>query len=333
MLTLSLAARLISYESRINTFKERSRLMIKVSFLFLLIALVSSGFTCDIEAGQKRKHNGFSITTGPGKTISDCSQVKLTVRDGEVARSEQMKTIPQNSVSALQIRAPQNGGIYVEGWDRNEYSIKACLAAAGDNAAEAQAVLDKLSLTVRDGRVTIEGPSGETWVGYLLAQVPNGATVDLESTNGPISLNDISASVQARTLNGPISFSGVTGQIRARAQNGPINVSGNKGDFHLEAQNGPIDVDLEGNSWESGQLEASTQNGPLSLTLPPYYQSSVRVEASKHSPVQCRAAQCKQATRTWEKPNVIEFGDSSPVIRMSTVNGPVTIGSTDDKNK
>ena len=307
--------------------------MIKMSLLFLMIALAVSGLTCNTEAGQKRKHQGFSISTGPGKTISDCSQVRLTVRDGEVAQAEQTKIIPQNSLSSLQIQAPQNGGIHVEGWSRSEYSIRACLAAAGDSVAEAKTVLDQLSLSVRDGRVTIEGPSGETWIGYLLIQAPNGAAIELESTNGPISFNAISASIQARTLNGPISFSDVTGQVRAHAQNGPISVSGSKGDFHLEAQNGPIGVDLEGSRWESGELEASTQNGPLSLTLPPNYQSSVRVEASKHSPVECRAAQCKQAARSWDRPNIIEFGDSSPVIRMSTVNGPVTIGSSGDKQR
>ena len=306
--------------------------MIKLSLLFLMIALAVSGFTCNTEAGQRGKHQGFSISTGPGKAINDCSQVRLTVRDGEVAQSEQVKTIPQNSISSLQIKAPHHGGIYVGGWDRNEYSIKACLGAVGDSAAEAKALLDQLSLSIRDGQVTVQGPSEGTWIGYLIVQAPNGATVDLESTNGPISLNAISATVQAKTLNGPISFSDVNGQVRAHAQNGPINVSGNKGDFRLEAQNGPIGVDLEGSRWESGELEASTQNGPLSLSLPPNYQSSVRVEASRHSPVECRAVQCKQAARTWDRPNVIEFGDSPPVIRMSTVNGPVSISSTGDKH-
>ena len=205
------------------------------------------------------------------------------------------------------------------------------MIAAGDSPAEAKALLDQLSLSTREGQVTVDGPTGQTWVAYLLLQVPNGASLDLKATNGPISFKSISASISANTLNGPISFYDTTGQVQARAQNGPISVSGNRGDFHLEAQNGPIGVHLTGNRWESGEMEASTQNGPLTLTLPESYQSSVRVEASRYSPIQCRAAQCKQAVRTWDKPNIIEFGDASPVIRMSTVNGPVTINSSDDK--
>ena len=305
----------------------------KKHLLYLMAALICVVLSYSTGTAQDRKHRGFSITTGSEKTIRDCSQVKLTVHDGEVVRSEQARTIPQNSTSSLRIQAPNRGGVYVEGWDRNEYSIKACLGAAGDSAADAKSLLDQVSLSVRDGQVTVTGPDRETWIGFLLVQAPNGANLDLSATNGPISLNAITATVDARTTNGPISFSDVSGQIKARAQNGPIGVSGNKGNFHLETQNGPIDVDLEGSMWESGELEASAQNGPLTLSLPEGYQSSVRVEASRHSPVECRAIQCKQAQRTWEKPNIIEFGDSTPVIRMSTVNGPVKIVSANDKNR
>jgi hypothetical protein len=305
--------------------------MIKTSLLVLMVALAGSALTSKAEAGQERKHQGFSISTGSERELTDCSQIRITAHDGEVVQSEQAKVIPQSSVSSLKIQAPINGGIHVQGWGRNEYAIKACLAAAGDSAAEAKALLDQLSLSTQDGQVTVQGPSGQTWVGYLIVQAPDGANLDLKATNGPIGLTTLSATVRANTLNGPISFNDVTGQIQARAQNGPIHVSGNKGDFHLEAQNGPIGVHLAGSRWESGELEASAQNGPLTLTLPENYQSSVRVEASRHSPIQCRAVQCKQAVRTWDKPNIIEFGDSTPVIRMSTVNGPVTINSNDDK--
>ncbi|MGA9767416.1 MAG: DUF4097 family beta strand repeat-containing protein [Blastocatellia bacterium] len=305
----------------------------KKNLLYLMAALICVGLSYSTGTAQERNRHGFSISTGPGKSIRDCSQVRLTVHDGEVVRSELTKTIPQNSASSLRIQAPSHGGVYIEGWDRSEYSIKACLGAAGDSATDAKALLDQLSLSVRDGQVTVAGPGRESWVGFLLVQAPNGASLDLSATNGPISLNAITATVEARTTNGPITFSDVSGQVRARAQNGPIDVSGNKGNFHLETQNGPISVELGGSLWESGELEATAQNGPLSLALPEGYQSSVRVETSRHSPVECLAVQCKQALRTWEKPNIIEFGDSTPVIRMSTVNGPVSIVSSNDKHR
>jgi DUF4097 and DUF4098 domain-containing protein YvlB len=144
-------------------------------------------------------------------------------------------------------------------------------------------------------------------------------------------VSDFTGNIQARNQNGPISFHGVSGQVRAEVQNGPITVSGSGGDFHLSAQNGPLTVELDGNQWSGGELEGSTQNGPLTLKLPDSYLSSVRVDASKHSPVECRAIQCQQAVRTWDRPSVIQFGDSTPVIRLSTINGPVTIVSPGGK--
>ncbi|HJQ26139.1 MAG TPA: DUF4097 family beta strand repeat-containing protein [Blastocatellia bacterium] len=307
--------------------------MKRTTTALLMIVLAGLGLAHSAEAGQGRKHQGFSITTNTERDLRDCSQIKMRIDDAEVVRAEQTKTIPQGAFSALRIQAPRNGGIAVQGWDRGEFSITACLGAAGDDAAEARALLNQLSLAVQDGQVTVQGPGGEPWNGYLLVQAPNGANLELEATNGPISLNAITANVQARTTNGPLSFSHVSGQVRANAQNGPINVSGNQGEYHLEAQNGPIGVDLEGSAWESGELEARTQNGPLTLTLPESYQSPIRIESAGHSPVECRAEQCKHAMRTWDRPNLIEFGDAAPVIRLSTVNGPVTVTSTGRKRR
>ena len=302
--------------------------MIRRFFLCLTVLLVGSGMMLTGSA-QKRKHDGFSISTGPGKTITDCSQVRVTLHNGEVVSSEQTQTLP-GSTSPLQVQAPLNGGIHVQGYRGGDYVIKTCMYAAGDSVEEARSVLAQLSLSSNNGRLTVNGPSTGTWVAYLLIQAPNGSVMEMESTNGPIGVSDFSGTIQARTRNGPISFEDVTGQARAEAQNGPINISGSSGDIRANAQNGPIGVELSGSRWENGELEAHTQNGPLSLSLPPDYQSAVRVEASRHSPVECRAVQCKQAVRTWDRPSVIEFGGPSPIIRMSTINGPVTVSSTKD---
>ncbi len=304
--------------------------MIRSFFLCLTVLLVGSGMMLTGSA-QGRKHQGFSISTGPGKTITDCSQIRVTVHDGQVIGTEQTQTLP-GSISPLQVQAPINGGIHVQGYRGGDYVIKTCMYATGDTVEEARSVLSQLSLSSNNGRLTVNGPGSGTWVAYLIIQAPNGAAIEMEAINGPIGVSDFSGSVQARTKNGPISFEDVSGQARAEAQNGPIHISGSSGDIRANAQNGPIGVYLSGSRWENGELEAHTQNGPLSLALPPDYQSAVRVEASKHSPVECRAVQCKQAVRTWDRPSVIEFGGPSPVVRMSTVNGPVTVSSTGDKS-
>jgi hypothetical protein len=177
--------------------------------------------------------------------------------------------------------------------------------------------------------VTVEGPASKEWVAYLIIQAPRGAVLDLTSTNGPIGVSELSGSIEARNVNGPLTLTGVNGQVHAEVQNGPITVNGGGGDFKLSAQNGPLTVALSSGEWAGGQLEGHTQNGPLTLALADGFQSSVLVEASKHSPVSCFAGPCKEAMRTWDQPNVIRLGDSEPVVRLSTVNGPVTLTSPD----
>jgi hypothetical protein len=303
------------------------------TLLFLMVLVLGSFLIFEPAAAQDRRrgNTNTTISTGPEKTITDCEQVRMRIGDGETARSQLVQTVPRSAVSTLQVRSTKNGGIHVQGWNRDEYSITACLAAGGDNAAEAQALLQQVKLSVQDGKVMVEGPNSHDWMAYLLIQAPNGAVLDLEANNGPIGVVDFSGKIQARNNNGPITFHDVSGQVRAEVQNGPITVNGSGGDFRLSAQNGPLTIELGGNQWTGGELEGSTQNGPLTLTVPESYMSSVRVDASKHSPVECKAIQCKQAARTWDRPSVIEFGGSTPVIRLSTINGPVTITSPRSK--
>ena len=301
--------------------------MKKTLILMTLIAVSSCGLFQSTSAQQNKNRNISISTSGDDKVITECGQIKIRIGNAEATRSEQVQSIPMSAISLLQVRPPQNGGIHVQGWDRDEYAIKACMAAAGESAAEAKALLDRLKLSIQDGRVSVDGPSARDWIAYLLVQAPRGAVLDLSSMNGAIGVSGFSGNVQAQAVNGPITFHDVSGTVKADVQNGPITVTGGGGDFRLTAQNGPLTVELLGNQWASGDLEGHTQNGPLTLMVPENYQSSVRVDASKHSPVHCRASQCREAVRTWDRPSRIQFGSSDPVIRLSTVNGPVTITS------
>ena len=298
--------------------------MKKTAFL-LAIIFVGSCLLFEPASAQQKRHRNTTMSIDDEQVIGDCEQVRIRIGDGETVRSEQTRTLPMSAAASLVVTSPQQGGIHVQGWTQGEYSIKACLAAAGNNASEAKLILDQIKLSIEDGQVVVRGPNPDDWIAYLIIQAPNGAVLDLSSTNGPIGVKGFSGNLHARTMNGPVKLHDVGGQVRAEAQNGPITVRGGGGDFRLNAQNGPLTIDLDGIQWSGGELEGRTQNGPLTLKLPDNYQSSVRVDTSKHSPVECISGRCRQAVRTWDRPNVIQFGDSEPIVRLSTVNGPVTI--------
>jgi hypothetical protein len=303
--------------------------MRKLMLLLMVLVLGSVTFfkSASAQDKEKRFRGGMSISTIGEKGINDCADVKMTIGDGETVRSQVTQSLPRGAVQTLEVRSSKNGGIHVQGWNRDEYSITACMAAGADDANQAKALLDQLKLSVANGKVTVDGPASQQWFAYLIIQAPNGAVLDLAGVNGPVGVSDFSGTIAARNQNGPISFHDVGGQVRANVQNGPLTVAGSSGDFKVSAQNGPLTVQLDGVQWQ-GDFEGSTQNGPLNLSLPESFMSPVRVDASKHSPVQCKAVQCQQSVRTWDKPSVIQFGDqTNPVIRLSTINGPVTISS------
>jgi hypothetical protein len=78
--------------------------------------------------------------------------------------------------------------------------------------------------------------------------------------------------------------------------------------------------------WNGTGLSADAQNGPLTLTVPKGYQSSFVVESRNYSPVSCKASICENARKTWDDNNRrIEYGSMPAMIRLSTVNGPVSV--------
>jgi hypothetical protein len=93
-----------------------------------------------------------------------------------------------------------------------------------------------------------------------------------------------------------------------------------------------VSVSLEDRQWQGARLEASTQNGPVSLRVPDGYQSGVEVRMGRNSPFRCASAACRDtASRTWDDDGRrVVMGGDTPLVKLSTVNGPVTIGDRRD---
>ncbi len=289
--------------------------------LILCIALLANILT----AGQKHHGHRYSSSTVKSDLVTSCDDYRITIDDQQPLLGEEEVTVPKSAATPLRVDAPENGGISASGWNGSGYLVKACKAAVRSGGVTAEETLRQIRLHVDGGRVSVTGPDREGWVAHIIIRTPAGAAIDLTSHNGPIGVNGVSGTIAARTVNGPLALKNVSGDVRGETQNGPLDFTGSRGTLRLVAQNGPLNVTLTGTRWEEGALDASTQNGPLSLSLSANYQSGVRVDASEHSPISCHAIQCRQAARTWERPSRIEFGGATPLVRLSTVNGPVSI--------
>ncbi len=225
----------------------------------------------------------------------------------------------------------EHAPVSVIGGNRTGYVVEAC------KVAMRQEDLSSIRVSLDGGELRATGPEGRRWFVRYRILVPDGANVDIETDNGPLAFRDVDGTVTARATNGPLSLKNLSGTVNATTKNGPISIDGGSGNMTVRAQNGPLSVDLDGNSWVGGTLDAATKNGPLSVQSPRGYNSGVTVESNGNGPLQCRAEGCERFYaqrdgdddhgRHWNnnRPRRIELGHGAETVKLSTVNGPITI--------
>jgi DUF4097 and DUF4098 domain-containing protein YvlB len=231
---------------------------------------VFTSFACvslSTQAFAGHDHHGLSISIDDDQAVTSCDQLHVRADDREIARSEERLTLPQTS-STVRMEAAQNGGIYVYGWERQDFGILNCKVALSDERATAERKLQEIKMSFDSGQLSVRGPDDGDWTSYLIVHAPRSSTLSLKGMNGPISVSDLTGKVEVRNTNGPLSIGNSSGEINADIVNGPINYTGSSGDVHLRAENGPIAVKLGGTSWNGKGLDAESTNGPLSLKMP-----------------------------------------------------------------
>lgn len=272
--------------------------------LFLAFALAA--------AGAYAHDGGFSTRS----SAEDCSSNNVTFGDDRAYVKKEV--IEAGNLRSFRVSVT-NSPVSVEGGGTG-YTITVCKAAA---LAED---LDRIRVTLDGGELRADGPDNRHWTVMYHVRVPRGADIDLTAKNGPLSIRDVDGTVVARSTNGPLSLKNIDGTVDAETKNGPVSISGGSGTMKVTAANGPLSVKLAGSAW-NGTLDASTKNGPLSVTVPRGFASGVVVEAHGRGPIACHADACDRSWRTDDdgEPRRLEFGSGPVNVRLSTVNGPVTV--------
>jgi DUF4097 and DUF4098 domain-containing protein YvlB len=275
-------------------------------------------------ARENQRSHGRSSTNWGDDPATDCSDLDIRLNDERPTIQSEERTLTRAEAPVLRVHEVQNGGIQVHGWEKDTYSVTACKAAVGSDALR---LLSEIKLSVQGGEVSVTAPSGrhDDWTVFLLIRTPRSADVEVSAHNGPVSFYTVDGKLTTRTTNGPISMKDCSGEADISAENGPISFSGTSGKLRLHTQNGPITVSL-GANWDGSELVADAVNGPLTLRVPSGFRSSFLVESNGHSPVSCHASICSDARKTWDDDHRrIEYGSGSPVIRLSTENGPISV--------
>jgi hypothetical protein len=273
--------------------------------------------------------HSVSMSGGHHEPASDCSDLHVRFDDRDAVMESEERTVTKADAPTLRVRPHKNGGVQVQGWDKDTYSVTSCKFASNEDGG-AQRILAQMTLSIRNGEVSTSGPSDDgDWTIYLLIRAPKSSVIDLETANGPLSLYSVDGKLTAHATNGPITLRDFSGDAEVRAANGPITITGSSGNVRIHTENGPISINLKGTSWSGTGLTADAQNGPLTLSVPSDYKSSFSVESRNYSPMSCHASICENARKTWDDNNRrIEFGGSPAMIRLTTVNGPVSVQSS-----
>jgi len=256
---------------------------------------------------------------------ANCSDLHVRFDDHETIVQSEERTVSKSEAPTLRVHAEANGGLYVQGSDQDVYSVTLCKAV--EAGSDAQATLAGMHLSLQDGDLRITSPgSGGRWSAHLIIRAPKAAALELQVHNGPMTLDHVDGRVTARTENGPITVTNCTGELSLSSRNGPVTLEDNSGKQSVDSENGPLTLSLSGDSWNGSGIDARTTNGPLTLKVPSGYRSGVLLESDGNSPFQCRASVCSEGRKTWDDDHKrVEFGSGPTVVRLSTVNGPVSV--------
>jgi hypothetical protein len=243
----------------------------------------------------------------------------------EHAFAQEEHALPAGSFTRLDVESFRNNGVSLVGWSQPGAKLVVCKFSAGTTKAEANELLSELKVEISGGKISGSGPAdNHAWMQFIL-YVPANVTAAARSTNGPVAVSGASGTFNLETENGPINLDKVSGAVTARAENGPIGVSESSGDINLRTVNGPISVALESGQWQGKGLEASAKNGPVSISVPEGYRSGVEISMSGNAPVECSHCDITQTYR--ERSIHLGAKDAPVLVHLSTVNGPVEIGS------
>jgi hypothetical protein len=209
----------------------------------------------------------------------------------------------------LNVDAGQNGGVSIEGWDRNEIRVRAIVQTSAREAADARALAGQVQVQSGGGRVYSTGPENlrrEWWSVSYRINVPRKSDLDLRANNGGITVVGVSGNVRFDTTNGGVRLQDVGGRVNGETRNGGLNVT------------------LSGSKWDGEGLDVETSNGGVNLMIPDGYNAELETR-TVNGGLRIDFPITVQGELTSRRGISTTLGSGGPLVRVRTTNGGVTI--------
>jgi hypothetical protein len=231
-------------------------------------------------------------------------------QDGSSRNRERVCEVRTATVAAparVTVDGGANGGVTVTGWDRKDVQIEAQVWADARTEDRAREMVGATRIAVNGGRISADGPDRarrESWGVSYRIMVPRAMDLDVETTNGGVSITD------------------VAGDIRFSATNGGVHLNRLAGDVRGHTTNGGLTVELAGDHWDGAGLDATTTNGGVNMVIPGKYSAelvtgTVNGGISVDFPVTVRGHIGRELRTT--------LGNGGATLRVRTTNGGVRI--------
>ena len=209
----------------------------------------------------------------------------------------------------LTVDAGRNGGIQVEGWDRNEIRIRAVVTANARSEADAKQLASEVQVQTGGGKVSPVGPSTrdrQWWSVSFRINVPRKNDLDLNANNGGVSISGVSGTIRFQTTNGGVRLTDLSGDVRGETRNGGLNVI------------------LSGNRWDGVGLDVETSNGGVNLSIPEGYNADLTTR-TVNGGFRTDFPLTIQGELTPRHGISTTLGSGGPPVRVRTTNGGLRI--------
>ena len=164
-----------------------------------------------------------------------------------------------------------NGPIIVRATDTTQISVSLRLEIFARSESAAREYMERVNAySEREGdtlafRVRIPRPPRNVGLSTRYqVSAPPGVDLNLETSNGPIDVQNWLARVEAKTSNGPIHVAHTQGYLHLNTTNGKINLEDIRGHLYGSTSNGAITAEIE---QQTDLMVFSTSNGNIRVNV------------------------------------------------------------------
>ncbi len=216
--------------------------------------------------------------------FSSCVVVDLSDDDVKFEKRE-IKNFSVSELSVLELRN-ESGDIESETWDEDYIQITFEKSAIGRDRNDAENNIKDIKINIYEDSDTktliidIKTPKF-TGINYrcdVFLNIPASIYLDLESSNGSITVKDSKNGLDCKTSNGPISIQDTEGDANLTTSNGKIIVKNHYGEIYGKTSNGEINVDMI--LPEKGKCILKTSNGNINLSIPTTTSATIEAKTS-----------------------------------------------------